>query len=67
MILMGRTVKPYGKVVAVGIRDGELYVMLLDKHKVVSLMPMQAIEAHIQANMPRIRQTKRAQGGNDGK
>lgn len=43
---LGSAVKPYGKVGSVlcGLRVGERYYILLDKHKSVALMPATLIE-----------------------
>ena len=34
----------WGKIAAVGIRDGERYYMMVDRHRVVSLMPAAIVE-----------------------
>jgi hypothetical protein len=37
-------VKPYGKIGAVGLLQGERYYWLIDKHGTVSMMPADVIE-----------------------
>ena len=44
---IGDTVKPYGKVVAVGTTGGERYYWLQSKSGCISMMPASAIEGQI--------------------
>ena len=41
---LGETVKPYGRIVAVGCLKGERYYWLVDQHKTVSMMPAVIVE-----------------------
>lgn len=45
-LAIGTEVKPYGRIGAVGIRDGERYYVLVDKHGDVALMPGSILERH---------------------
>ena len=38
----------WGKIAAVGFRDGERYYMMIDKHGSVALMPAEAVEESVQ-------------------
>ncbi len=44
MLSLGDTAKPYGKVVAVGMIEGERYYWFVDKHGTVSMIPAVAVE-----------------------
>jgi hypothetical protein len=44
IVPLGTKVVPFGEVAAVGIREGERYYMLVDRHGDVSLMPASVIE-----------------------
>lgn len=43
-LTLGDTVKPYGKVVAVGKIEGEEYYWFIDKHGSVAMIPAVAVE-----------------------
>ena len=43
-------IKPWGRCVALGIRDGERWFQFIDKHNVVSLIPGPCVRAHKEAN-----------------
>ena len=46
---LGFIVEPWGKVCAVGCRDGERYYMLLDEDDIM-LMPADVVEQHVALN-----------------
>lgn len=44
-LMLGTVVKPWGKIGAVLLTDGERYYHLIDKHGMVSMMPADVVEA----------------------
>lgn len=44
MLLKIGTQTKFGEISAVGMREGERYYMMIDKHKTVSLIPADVIE-----------------------